>query len=388
METSYVFMLQLAILLLLAHVAGAVSEKLKQPAVMGQIIIGLILGMGIMEKTEMINEFAQIGVVLLMFIAGLETDVKELLASLKSSSMIALGGIVVPALLVFVSIMLVFPAQGSSVALFLAIVSTATSVSISVQTLREIKQLRTKQGVMILGAAIIDDVVGIILLTLLVGIVKPGVSSSVGIVALKIIGFFLLLYGVGYLVIKIIKRLDLSADIEEKIITWSIILCFILAFLSEEFGVAAITGAYFAGIIVSMTTHRHRVSHEVNKVSGLLFTPIFFVSIGMDINLSAALTALGVGSLLIIFGTVGKIIGCGLGAKLTGFNANESLQIGVGMVPRAEVAIIVANLGLQMAILTEKDMAAAVLMVLVTTLITPSFLKWTFTRTGHHIKSV
>ena len=388
METSYVFMLQLAILLLLAHVAGAVSEKLKQPAVMGQIIIGLILGMGIMEKTEMINEFAQIGVVLLMFIAGLETDVKELLASLKSSSMIALGGIVVPALLVFVSIMLVFPAQGSSVALFLAIVYTATSVSISVQTLREIKQLRTKQGVMILGAAIIDDVVGIILLTLLVGIVKPGVSSSVGIVALKIIGFFLLLYGVGYLVIKIIKRLDLSADIEEKIITWSIILCFILAFLSEEFGVAAITGAYFAGIIVSMTTHRHRVSHEVNKVSGLLFTPIFFVSIGMDINLSAALTALGVGSLLIIFGTVGKIIGCGLGAKLTGFNANESLQIGVGMVPRAEVAIIVANLGLQMAILTEKDMAAAVLMVLVTTLITPSFLKWTFTRTGHHIKSV
>jgi Kef-type K+ transport system membrane component KefB len=377
MESSYWFMLQLALLLFAANVAGRISEKFKQPAVMGQILIGLVLGAGLMEQTELIEQFAQIGVVFLMFIAGLETDVKELLASIKSSSLIALGGILFPAILVFIGIMVFYPNQSMVVALFLGIVSTA---SISVQTLREIHHLRTKQGLMILGAAIIDDVVGIILLTLLVGMVKPGASSSVGLVTLKIVAFFAILYAVGYLVVKAIKKVNSESINDEKIIILSIILCFVLAFLSEEFGVAAITGAYFAGVIFSMTSFRHRVSHDVNKISTYLFTPIFFVSIGMSINLGAAATALGVGSLLIVMGVVGKIVGCGLGARLSGFNMDESLQIGVGMVPRAEVAIIVANLGLQMGILSEKDMAATVVMVLVTTLITPSMLKWTFNR--------
>lgn len=380
MESSYLFMLQLAFVLFAAHVAGVISEKFKQPAVMGQILVGLLFGAGLMDKTELIEQFAQIGVVFLMFIAGLETDVKELMASIKSSSLIALGGIIVPAALVFIGIMIFYPNQSMVVALFLGIVSTATSVSISVQTLREIKQLRTKQGLMILGAAIIDDVAGIILLTLLVGLVKPGASSSLAIVSLKIVAFFAIVYGVGFVVVKLLKKLNVDTDSDDKIITLSIILCFVLAFMSEEFGVAAITGAYFAGIIFSMTSFKHRVSHDVNKVATFLFTPVFFVSIGMDIDLKAALTAVGVGSILIVAGVLGKVIGCGMGAKLSGFDSNQSLQIGAGMVPRAEVAIIVANLGLQMAILSDKEMAAAVLMVLVTTLMTPSLLKWTFTR--------
>jgi Kef-type K+ transport system membrane component KefB len=233
---------------------------------------------------------------------------------------------------------------------------------------------------MILGAAIIDDIAGIILLTLLVGLVKPGASSSVGVVTLKIVAFFAILYTVGFVVVKFLRKIKDDVVGDEQIIVFSIILCFILAFMSEEFGVAAITGAYFAGVIFSMTSFKHRVSHDVNKVSNLLFTPIFFVGIGMDINLSAAATAVGVGSLLIVMGIIGKIVGCGLGARLSGFTLDDSLQIGVGMVPRAEVAIIVANLGLQMAILSEKDMAATVVMVLVTTLLTPSMLKWTFNR--------
>lgn len=380
MESNYWFMLQLALLLLAANVAGRISERFKQPAVMGQILIGLVLGAGLMQKTELVEQFAQIGVVFLMFIAGLETDVKELLASIKSSSLIALGGILFPAVFVFIGIMVFFPNQSMVVALFLGIVSTATSVSISVQTLREIHHLRTKQGLMILGAAIIDDVVGIILLTLLVGMVKPGASSSVGLVTLKIVAFFAILYAVGFLVVKGIKKVKPESVNDEKIIILSIILCFMLAFLSEEFGVAAITGAYFSGVIFSMTSFRHRVSHDVNKISTYLFTPIFFVSIGMGIDLGEAATALGVGSLLIVMGIVGKVVGCGLGARLSGFNMDESLQIGVGMVPRAEVAIIVANLGLQMGILSEKEMAATIVMVLVTTLVTPSMLKWTFNR--------
>lgn len=372
------FLVEIALVLLVAHVGGMISKKLKQPVVLGQIIVGIIIGMTFMKKTDTIHDFGQIGVVLLMFVAGLETDVKELLTSIRSSSMIALGGVVVPAVFVFLGIMFLIPGESAVVALFMGIVSTATSVSISVQTLREIHRLRSKQGLMILGAAIIDDVVGIILLTLLVSVVNPGASGSVVWVVAKIIGFFVIVYAAGYVLIKIFKRVKGDSDIEEAVITYAIIICFLLAFISEEFGVAAITGAYFAGVIFAMTSHKHTISHEVNKVATYLFTPVFFVGIGMDIDIFTALTSFAVGSILIVLGSVGKVVGCGLGAKLTGFNQRESLQIGIGMVPRAEVAIIVANIGVQMSILNDRHMAATVLMVLVTTLLTPSLLKWSF----------
>lgn len=378
MENKYYFLLQLGVILLSAHIAGIISEKLKQPAVLGQIIVGVILGIGLMEKTEMIDEFSQIGVIFLMFTAGLETDVKELIRSSKSSSLIALGGVLVPAFLVFFGMLAIRPSHDPVVAMFLAVVSTATSVSISVQTLREINFLRSKQGVSILGAAIIDDIIGIVLLTLLVGVVKPESTGSVGLIFLKLLGFFLVIYVVGVILVKLLKRYDHRLLSEDKMITWAIVTCLVLAFISEEFGVAAITGAYFAGVIFSLTAHKHRVAHEVNKFSKFIFVPVFFVGIGLDIDLRAAFSAISIGSVLILLGAVGKILGCGFGAKLSGFDSDESLQVGVGMLPRAEVAIIIANLGVQMGILSDQDMAATILMVLVTTLVTPSLLKWAF----------
>lgn len=380
MESKYLFLLQLGIVLICAHIAGLLSERFKQPAVLGQIIIGLVLGAGFMEKTVLINEFAEIGVVFLMFIAGLETDVHELIRSSRSSSLIALGGVICPAILVYFGMQAILPGHDQNVAMFLAVVSTATSVSISVQTLREINHLRTKQGVMILGAAIIDDIVGIVLLTLLVGVVKPDAGGSLILTVLKIAVFFVLLYIVGRFVVYLLRRFEKRNISEEKLITWAIFICLVLAFVSEEFGVAAITGAYFAGVIFSMTSHKHRVSHEVSKLSNYMFTPVFFVGIGMDIDLAAAFSALGLGSALIVLGVLGKVIGCGFGAHFSGFKKAEAIQIGIGMIPRAEVAIIVANLGAQMAILTDKEMAATIVMVLVTTLITPSLLKWSFSR--------
>jgi Kef-type K+ transport system membrane component KefB len=215
-------------------------------------------------------------------------------------------------------------------------------------------------------------------LTLIVGVIKPEVSSSVLIVIAKIVGFFMLVFVVGTLITKFINKFGKSIRIEEKIVTYAIVTCFILAFISEELGVAAITGAYFSGVVFSMTAFRHKVSHEVNRVATLLFTPVFFVSIGMGVDISAALSALGIGSVFIVMGVLGKVIGCGLGARLSGFQGKKALQIGVGMVPRAEVAIIIANLGIQMDIIGQHELAAVILMVLVTTLITPSMLKWTF----------
>ncbi|WP_430884034.1 cation:proton antiporter [Fusibacter sp. JL216-2] len=376
MHTKLAFILEIGVILFAANIGGLISRKLKQPAVLGQIIAGIVLGLGMMEKTAMIEHMGEIGVIFLMFIAGLETDVKELQESSKSSSLIAIGGVIVPIILVTGGTY--FVTKDLTSAVFMGVISTATSVSISVQTLRELGQLRTRQGIGILGAAIIDDIVGIILLTLIVGVIKPEVSSSVVVVLAKIVGFFLLVFVVGAIITKLIQKYGKAIRIEEKIVTYSIVTCFILAFISEELGVAAITGAYFSGVVFSMTEYRHKVSHEVNRIATIMFTPIFFVSIGMGVNLNAALSAIGVGSVFIAMGFLGKVIGCGIGARLSGFNKKRALQIGFGMVPRAEVAIIIANLGIKMGIIGQHELAAVILMVLVTTLITPSLLKWSF----------
>ncbi|MGB3367754.1 MAG: cation:proton antiporter [Acidaminobacteraceae bacterium] len=378
MESNFFYILEIAILLLLANLGGIVSKKLNQPPVLGQIIVGIILGAGILEGSEYISRMGEIGVIFLMFIAGLETDVDELKQSSKSSSLIAIGGVLFPGALVFAGTY--FMTKNISVSIFMAIISTATSVSISVQTLREIGKLRTKQGVTILGAAIMDDIMGIVLLTLAVGILKPGSGVSLPVVMLKIVGFFVITAFVGYVVIKLLKKFSRTINFDDKIVTYSIVLCMLLAYVSEELGVAAITGAYFMGVILSMTSHRHKISHEINSIATTMFTPIFFVSIGMNVDIRTAFGAIAIGSVIIVLGVIGKVIGSGLGAKLSGYDNTTALQIGIGMIPRAEVAIIIANLGVKMELIGNDELAAVILMVLVTTLITPSLLKWSFGR--------
>jgi Kef-type K+ transport system membrane component KefB len=370
------FLLQIGVLLLGANFGGWVSAKLKQPTVLGQILVGVILGMGMIEETELIRHISEIGVIFLMFIAGLETDVEELRASRSSSTAIALGGVLFPLVMVAGAAYLITGKIISSI--FLGIVSTATSVSISVQTLRELGHLRTKQGVGILGAAIIDDIVGIVLLTVMIGMVKPSAGSNIFIVILKIAAFFVITYVVGKLLVKMLHRISKTINLHDKIVTYAIICCFILAFMSEELGVAAITGAYFAGVILSMTPYHHKISYDIQLVAYSFFTPIFFVGIGLGVHLGSLGHALGFGALLLVLGIIGKVAGCGLGAKLTGFSNRHALQIGVGMIPRAEVAIIIANLGLQMKIIGSDDFTSVILLVIVTTLVTPSLLKLAF----------
>ncbi|MFT9496676.1 cation:proton antiporter [Anaerosolibacter sp.] len=376
MESKMFFLLQIAILLLGANLGGWVSTKLKQPAVLGQILVGIILGMGIIKETELIHHISEIGVVFLMFIAGLETDVEELKASKSSSSAIALGGVVFPLVMVSGAAYLITGEMISSI--FLGIVSTATSVSISVQTLRELGHLRTKQGVGILGAAIIDDIVGIILLTVMIGMVKPSAGSNVLVVLIKIALFFFITFVVGTILVKMLRRINKAINLNDKIVTYAVVCCFVLAFVSEELGVAAITGAYFAGVILSMTPYHRKISYDIQLIAYSFFTPIFFVGIGLGVHLSSLGHALGFGVLLLVLGIIGKIAGCGLGAKLTGFSNRHSLQIGIGMIPRAEVAIIIANLGLQMKIIGSDEFTSVILLVIVTTLMTPSLLKMAF----------
>ncbi len=377
MHSKFEFLIQLCIILGAATVGGYASKKVGQPAVLGQIIVGILLSFVLKEVTEFVDSAGEIGVIFLMFIAGLETDVNELLDSGKSSSVIALGGVLVPGLLVFGGMYLLNP-DNFGMALFMGVVSTATSVSISVQTLREMSQLRTKQGISILGAAIIDDIVGIILLTFVVAVVKPTEDTNIWMTVIKVASFFGIAAITGFLLTKVCRYCEGKVNIERKIVTYAVIVCFALAYLSEELGVAAITGSYFAGVMFSMTPHRHKVSHDINNIATLLFTPVFFVSIGMGVDIYAALSAVKIGSVLIVFGSLGKIIGSGVGARLSGFSKDQALQIGFGMVPRAEVAIIIANLGVSLHLISENELAAVILMVIATTLFTPSLLKWSF----------
>lgn len=380
------FLLHFGILLLGANIGGVISRKMKQPAVLGQILVGIVLGMGILEKTELIHYISEIGVILLMFIAGLETDVDELKASGKSSTAIAMGGVIFPLVMVAGAAYLITGNFLTSI--FLGIVSTATSVSISVQTLREIGQLKTKQGIGILGAAIIDDIIGIILLTLIIGIVKPGAGGNIFLVSFKIILFFVITVVIGYIAVQGLSRFGKTKNLNNKIVSYSIIGCFILAFLSEELGVAAITGAYFAGVIFSMTSYKHKISHDIQLIAYSVFTPVFFVGIGLGVKLGSFGDALGFGVILLLLGIVGKVAGCGLGAKMYGFSNKHALQIGVGMIPRAEVAIIIGNLGLRMNLIAQQEFTSVILLVVATTLITPSLLKWTFQSKGERVHAL
>jgi Kef-type K+ transport system membrane component KefB len=381
MENSVEYLIQLAIILFAAALGTIVSKKLNQPPVLGQILMGIVLGMGIIEKTEFLEILSQLGVIFLMFVAGLETDINELAKSGKSSFVIAITGVI------FTSVF-----AGGSVYLFtgnflmsivMGIAATATSISLSVQTMREIGQLRTKQGTTIIGAAIIDDIIGILLVTLVFGLLGPSDTHGEGVFSIigKIALFFVIATTSGFFLTKILKKFGQFFSIDDKIVTFALVICFVMAFLAQEMGVAAMIGAYFAGVVFSMTEHRFTLAHDINKMASMLFVPIFFVLIGVGVELSEIPHAAILGIIYMLFSALGKIIGAGvIGARISGFDSKQALQIGAGMLPRAEVSLIIASLGVHMGVLGNREVSAVILMVIFTTLLTPSVLKWSFNR--------
>ena len=374
------FLLKLSVVLIAAELGGYICRKLKQPTVLGQLIMGIIIGpslLGLVQNTETLNHLSELGVILLMFIAGLETDLDELMESGRSSTMIAIGGILLPLVLGIMTAM----AFGRTIieGFFIGVILTATSVSISVETLREIDRLKTKQGTAILGAAVIDDVIGIILLTLATGFMRPGGGGgAVFMVMLKVIGFFAFSFGCGLFIIRFSKRFFKTRHISGKVAIVALVFCLMMSFLSEEMGVASITGAYIAGIIISATPFRHKVSSSIQQLSYLLLTPIFFVVIGMKVDFFHLFGDWAFGTALLIAAVIGKLVGCGSFAGMSGFSNKDSLQIGIGMIPRGEVALIVTNIGLNLKLIPQSVFAAIVFMILATTMLTPPVLKLSF----------
>ena len=389
---EYFFLVELALILAAAGIGGYLAKLINMPPVLGQILVGILVGPSVFDflhgADEMIHIMSQIGVVFLMFLAGLETDLNELKSSGRGASMIAAGGVVMPLALGTAVPLLFFSQYIPGVtqhdkfmgALFIGTILTATSVSISVSVLREMKQLASKQGISILGGAIIDDVFGIILLAVVSGMVTPSADGSgIGALLMRIGIFILLLVVFGYLGSRLITRIAHGTVWRDRIQSIAVITCLILAYAAEMFNVAAITGAYAAGVIFAATPYRHRIVDKVQSMAYTLFTPIFFVSIGLSVVIDERIfDFLGYALAIVGVAILGKIIGCGFGAKWSGFTRKQAIQIGIGMIARAEVALIVANQGMRSNIISDETFTSIVLLVVISTIVTPPLLKMLF----------
>jgi monovalent cation:proton antiporter-2 (CPA2) family protein len=378
--------LQLAIILVFSKIAGDISVKLGQPSVLGKLLVGILIGpsvLGLVTETETLKEFSQLGVILLMFIAGLETDVDEFKRTGKASTFVGVGGIVFPLLVGYLAGILLD--LNTMQSWFLGLLLSATSVSISVQVLKEMNQLKSREGTTILGAAVIDDVVVIIALAFLMSFAGGDINLSV--VILKKVLFFAGAIFVGWKVVPWFLNRFSSLKVTEAVTSSALIICFVYAYLAEYTGVAAIIGAYIAGVSISVTKFKHEVFKKVETISYSIFVPVFFTSIGVTAQFSGIMDNIGLIVLLSVVAILTKLIGASIGAKLAGFNWNSSLGIGSAMISRGEVALIIAAIGLEPKLLTQDMFAIIVVVVLVTTIVTPPMMKWFF-KTDSEVKNM
>lgn len=382
MEAYNIFK-DLAIIIVIAKIFGIIARKLRAPQVVGEIIAGLIIGpsvLGLVQQTDFLVQMAEIGVVLLMFSAGLETDLKELLKTGPIAFLIACCGVFVPLVggtLLYMGFYGVAPwgSEAFYKAVFIGVIMTATSVSITVESLREMGKLKGKVGTTILSAAIIDDVIGIIVLTFVIGFKSP--DSNPGKVVLSTVLFFIFAFVIGLVLYKLFELYDEKYPHTRRIPILGLTLCFFFAYAAEKyFGIADITGAYVAGIVLCSVRDSKYIEQKMEVNSYMLFGPIFFASIGLktsieNVNGGILLFSLG----FVIVALISKIVGCGLMAKICRFNNTDSLKIGVGMMTRGEVALIVAQKGLSVGLLTPVYFTAVILLIIVSSISTPIILK-------------
>ena len=390
---SYRFLLNLAVILLCTKLLGIATKKVQMPQVVGALLAGLLLGpamFGILSETDFIQTVAELGVIVLMFDAGLETDIKELKKSGKASLVIALCGVLIPLAGGFLTAgffnkpgMIESDASSSILLqnIFIGVVLTATSVSITVETLKELGKLKTHSGNAILGAAIIDDILGIVALTVITSMADPSVQIVV--VLGKIAAFFVFILVIGFLFYKAYKYWMSRADkMRHRHVIIAFVFCLLMAYIAEHvFGVADITGAYIAGLIISNTERTEYLQSKFDILSYLLLSPVFFASIGLSVELPKMTPVIILFTLiLVLVAVLTKILGCGLGAKMCGYQTNQCMRIGIGMVSRGEVALIVASKGAAMGLMGSSFMGPVVVMVVVTTVITPILLKVVYNR--------
>lgn len=380
-------LLSIVLILVVTKLGGIISRKLKMPEVLGALIAGVILGpvvLNIVQYNEDIKLLANLGVIMLMFLAGLETNVKEFKKAGLSSFVIAVAGIILPLVLGTLGAHMFFHDFWENI--FVGVILTATSVSITVETLKELGKLNTKAGINILGAAVIDDILGLILISIVLAAAQAsgssaGTSGAILIFYVFIKIFFFCLFsviGIVYLP-KYINKFTEHIKPNREFLTFSIAFAIFIAFIAESLGIAAITGAYISGLMLSALTHKEYLERNVKAISSGFLSLIFFASVGIEANLNGINSeVIFITLVMFIIAVVGKVVGCAGAARLLKMSKSEAVQIGTGMISRGEVAIITANIGLQKGIISEKIFLPTLIVVILTTIITPVLLKLAF----------
>ena len=385
---SYHYLLDLALILLSTKVLGMVTRRFQMPQVVGALLAGLILGpamLDILTETEFLSQLSELGVIVILFTAGMGTDLKELRSAGKPGFLVALCGVLVPLAMGAAFGALAgktgwLPGNTLLEDVFLGTILTATSVSITVETLKELGKLDTKVGGTILAAALIDDFLGLIALTVVTSLAGEGVSLLA--VLVKIVLFFVFAVAVGFAAVRFFRWMIGRACGKNlrRYPVLAFVLCLLMAYCAEEFfGVADIIGAFAAGLVVSSTPKAKYIESKFEPLSYLLLTPVFFANIGIKAVLPELDGALVLFSLLLLaVAILSKVIGCGLGARLCGFSGRECVQVGAGMACRGEVALIVANRGLSIGVLSQTLMTPVIITVVGCAVLTPVLLKLVF----------
>jgi len=384
--------LALAILISAAKIGGLLSYRLGQPSVLGELMVGIILGPSLIDilhlqmftdehLPEVIHEMAELGVMLLMFLAGIELHLSDLKKSGKISALAGSLGVLLP-LILGSSLVFFFPISTEE-AIFLGLVLSATSVSISAQTLMELKVLRSRVGISLLGAAVFDDILVVLGLSIFSALVLS--SGDSGLAAVLLILFQMALYmiiagGAGFLLIPLLSKKITELPISQGLVAFTVVSILIYGWAAEVFGnMAAITGAFLVGLLFGRSPVKERAESGIVALAYGLFVPIFFIDVGLKANVRELFgSSFGIFLVMTILAIAGKIIGSGAGAMLGGFTRREALQMGIGMMSRGEVGLIVATVGITQGIIDQSIFSAVVGVVIVTTLLTPPLLRLSF----------
>jgi Kef-type K+ transport system membrane component KefB len=389
---SYHFLLDLALILLSTKLLGILTRKIQMPQVVGALLAGLILGpamLNVLTETQFLSQISELGVIVILFAAGMGTDIQELKATGKAGFWVAMCGVLVPlamgtALAYLSNVAGLMPSASFLEDVFVGTILTATSVSITVETLRELGKLETKVGSTILAAALIDDVLGLIALTIVSSF--AGEKTNLVLVLVKVALFFVFAFVVGFAALKFFRWMVQRADGKNlrRYPVLAFVLCLLMAYCAEHFfGVSDIIGAYAAGLVISCTPKAKYIESKFEPVSYLMLTPVFFASVGINVVLpSMGWKIILFSVLLLAVAIVAKLIGCGLGAKFCGFNREECVQVGTGMACRGEVALIVANRGVAMGVLSEAMMTPVIITVVGCAILTPVLLKAVFRKSA------
>lgn len=403
---AFEILLPLALILLLAKLMGLGTHRLGMPAVIGMLVAGILIGVLEFipwqplqnalfsdEVKYVLNIMSKIGVVLIMFSAGLGTDLKKLKQTGVAAIVITLFGVLVPMFLGWLVSSLFFGFGNILSNLFYGAILTATSVSVTVAVLKELGKLDSKVGTSVIAAAVIDDVIGIIILSVLTGFSSGGgentgwswFSPNAGMVVIKIVIFFIAAIGVGVLLRMLFNVMERKAPHNRRIPIISLAACFLYSYVAEKiFGVADITGAYIAGILLGGTlSETPYVESKIDQMGYLFFSPIFFANIGIaNIKMfnNIDLQFLAFGAVFVVVALLGKLLGCGAGAKICKFSYRESFRVGLGMMVRAEVILICTEKGVACGLVNPAVYPFVILIILISSVLTPVLLKWSYRR--------